>query len=627
MEKNLFENVELVNPSDPGIDSEELVFFDESDTEIEQPSKEEVQNISERAIFNLHNWDVGKQEEVRETSSPTNSASPIYLSDDDENPIGCIVKKEEEDDSRSNMSAETVELNYKHDQFINGGMIDITEEDEIVTGPTSVDSETMIPLNPPDNMEPLNYEQYSLNEEQFEIVKDEEASSVAENADGSLGLVNDHGYSQNEEKSGGYCDGIVQDMLQKTGLAEIPAAVELLASYNELMENFIDDADSQMALYIQSMKNTLAAIKFSKEIEDDIQQEPSNDTKLITQDKIPEKEAAEDVNQDESKKEADENMPPAETAPDLHSELPAVTSVLNDSGLKSLELTSGPKEVLPIETVAAEEANLESEESREVVDYKHKVHKVSEFGTMLCDKAKEFLTKNFVNVELKEERDRFEEIMKESKKQFAELFVMLGLRKPFDNDQNESEEMLKRNEITKKKLLEGLSDSEHSGLESDDTSNLNREIQKRSPHTPAVVSSTNNNESDVETATSELPVLEKKLSSESELSESDSGDRNLDKEIAKLIDISSLNHAKPDRGTVSSKPRTKKLSKKKNKSVLDDIWESSDDENNKSYSSSSDVRFIFAQFLTQIYHQFNFRNPFVILAMRKKKCFVVRIWK
>jgi hypothetical protein len=224
MEKNLFENVEIVNVYDPTINQDELVYISD-----EEEIRTEITTTLQIAL----------QEDLK--NSPQHDHS-----EEDENNHPMHVKLEKiESDTES-------EFEGDGDTIVDS---DNSVELEISNLPSPINENTaengVIKYEPPDHEIPESVPESF--EAQFELV--ERKQDIHTEIASSL----DHSYSQLNASKTTFCDDIVQNLLDETNTKNDPKAIDLLTTFTKFMENFIsgEDQTSEISLYLKQMKIAL----------------------------------------------------------------------------------------------------------------------------------------------------------------------------------------------------------------------------------------------------------------------------------------------------------------------------------------------------------------------------------
>lgn len=477
-----------------------------------------------------------------------------------ENPIHFTIKKEEEciiddvlfdeasdsDDNEENLDAKGFQSSVEQNEPPQTSPFVADTEVSTVECSASIEFDSKTYYHPPSDMpSPPDVSEYSESDEvQFVLIKDdvEPKKTEDENVAIDTSLV-DHQYSQPETSKQEFCYGLVQDILIRTGNENTRSAVDLLSKYTDLFEHFVEDPESQISLYLASMKSTLknlhdegaAAAKPEKPEEEKAESDEltSEEVKLIN---IPETPPLED---EQIKAENNLQEPPAEQ------EQPALVDTESVSKLKD------------------------------------EIKLVEDFGQTLSNDAKELLIQPLTNdEEAADVKGKLLSLLKDSREKHRELMKAIrGQRIVKQEDDN--------NEKSKNLLVGNFSySSEYNTSDSEDLDqvvNVNRKIPKSGPQTPAIVSSTKE-DSDI----SELDTSKEARGSRESSPESVSVRiKDIGRDIEKLADFSSLNCPKPASSKKVSKVKKVKKKKKSPSSDLESNLSFSSDDNSPSESSSS----------------------------------------
>lgn len=403
----------------------------------------------------------------------------------------------------------------------------------------------VVTTEPPPNMP-------APTDEQFELID-------LEKTDGSTAEL-DHAYAQPEARNKEFCDDLVQSILIDTGNAENYSAIQLLSKYTESMEHFNEDSPtSQLSMFIRSMKKTLNDRKKNL---------PSSEPAKPRFEEVPDTQEDMEVDpKDESN--ADDSIEIPETQ-DSHDFLREVKS----------EIELEPQK---FEDSSALQRVDQAEETNKFMNIKKQVELVKEFGDKLSSHASELLAlcETSENDELAEKvQDQLRALLNDSLKEYSVLALKIDTQ---------------RKKETSKKMLQTSDSSDYASSDSEDIDqalNLNRKIPKKEAKTSNVVSSTKEdpNVSEADAGNLELPRLVSSLESDSE-KESD-----VDKEIEKLLDFSSLICPKPVSSRAISRSNPKRKTKRLS-SGSDSSLRSSTDENLRSSSSVSCPIFFLTYFV------------------------------
>lgn len=416
---------------------------------------------------------------------------------------------------------------------------------------------------PPDVSEFIEEEQFAIIANNDDDIKKTEEESAAKDTS----LV-DHQYSQPEATNREFCDDIVQSMLQESGNDKNPAVLTLLSKFTEIFEHFVDeDKNSQMSLYISSMKKTLKVLKID---------EPSTSAAAATQ------LGPSGVDLCRSSVELSDDL---EVMRKTIDEVVDLADVVDLDEIIDIPATQPADE--PANNPANDKANEMDEEisisteNENVVQHKINLTKVNDFALKLSGNVTDLMNSPLIsNESVVEGKKSLLTLVKESRKEFRRL--ILEIKSESVKAENEINEKSKNNLINK--ILES---SEWSNTESesdaDQVVNLNRKIPKSGPQTPAIVSSTKE-----DSEISETEAAKAATTSRSSSPESGTGKENIEKQIEKLLDFSTLACPKPASSKKISKPKKIKKLKKKRSSDIDSFLESSDSESVANQMSSSE---------------------------------------
>lgn len=522
----MFDKAELVSSNDPNLDPSNLVYMD-SDSE------------SSRAYDDT--METAGHEVVKEKEDVSNEEADL---------IHVRIKMEDE----FIIEEEPIELNSDSeddDIYTSLSPVYLEDDPEQVAIKVELDSQGPMPLPKEEPQVP------TLDDEQFEIIRDSEKPDEAQTSR-DTSLV-DHPYSQCEATNRGFCDDIVQNILDEAGTVESPATFRIISKFNEMFESF-GFHDAQANLYFQNMKESLERFKKSYEVKqrEVAAAEESNAVKA---------KAIEEAN----KGFTDISM--TETETENNETLEEIVD------LPETDVTDTEKEKPQEENVELNCVIEGISENEMVLKLKSDIKKVEDFGKHLSDQALKLAMEPMQTEEtVAEIKSNLKTLLKESRTKFRSLMSEIN-----GNDKN-------INENAKINLLVSDSSDFSSDIDSDgaQTALSKQRILKDGPQTPAIVSST---KEDYEMSGAEDSKFEHKRERHSSSSESEGKTNDEDKEIKKLLDITSLANAKPDRSKKSSK--IKKLTKKKTKTVGSDIDLSSDDDSLGDRSSSSSSVSIF----------------------------------
>lgn len=565
------ERAELVSTDDPNVDHNSLVFID-SDSE---------------GASNFFSSDVQGGSAVREEVITLDDDVDDVSIDITEKPTTAEVKQEEEsniegsevvgaeaDEVRTDLRTITFDIHDVHD------ITTIKEEDEYnFEASTSLG---IIHMNPPSGI--CSPSGACDDEEQFELIPNESEKTELEEAEEVASVMNmslaDHSYHQPETTNREFCDDIVRGMLKDSGNDASGSVVKLLSMFTETLEHFVDeDPQSQISLYLQSMKKALTGLAKTE-----TEKPPAETTILWRDNKMqdddePPAEVALKVEIEESKPKF-EGIPLTEELSQLtngdHSynaiDLPA-TQPTDDEAANEDPVTA-ENEPAPVEkdepaaTEQEEPAPAEQEEPAESENIKKlhvEINQVCDFGKKLNDASLELLQLPNENDEnVADIKAKLLVLVKESRAEYRKIAA-------------EIEGKAARNLARVKKLKKTEADDSLSSTTSDsddDIMSLNHKI-------PAVVSSTKQ-DSDGADMNESVAIVKSRGSTP----ESGSGAPNdIDKEINRLLDFASLENPKPASSKKKSKPKKVKP-KKKPSSDIDSLLTSDDDSNAPAYSST-----------------------------------------
>lgn len=389
---------------------------------------------------------------------------------------------------------------------------------------------------------------------------DAESPNTSVDLNGDMSLV-DHPYSQSDKE---FCEDLVQDLLKETGNENNPSAVQLLTSFTGLFESFFEeDENAQRSLYFENMKKSLGKLKI-KEVKAPKPEVSRTDTAP---------------------------SPRASTTPGRRSSAPTpslsvvdltrprfapIQATQSDEVTETIDLTefdlppTQPSEKMEDDSLLAElkEVSIDAEqlaESEGVVKLKDQIRRVETVGNKIVDGVKQIKVVN--DESIVELQGALSALLKESTKEFraisAEILANSRAAAEIEN---------------RARLVNASNDSLSS--ESDDE----RVVKvRRRKQQPAVVSSTKEDSDATDGGGVKVEEVEDMDASESD----DSKDlRDPNKEIDKLLDFSTLDHAKAAPSKKVS--RQKKLRKvRKRKASSESLLSSSSEE---SRESSSTVR-------------------------------------
>lgn len=396
-------------------------------------------------------------------------------------------------------------------------------------------------------------------EEQFAIVKNETFNSE---------LPRDHAYTTHDGSiDGSFCNDMIHQIIEDTTRANKDSnPLSILAQYTIMLENVFDDGtNSQWSMLLKKMKMCLDLMK----IESDI------------------------------------------IAAATEKESVKITELQEDIELnKNLEVTTHD---VP-ETANSTRNGLINEEqqteSEEMITLKKEMEKICSFSKKLQISTKTSIDELKSPDNVPEVREKFHLLLKESRKEYR---LLLSEFKLFDARQR------RENGIKiKEKLLGQIDTSESSATDSDYSEdgqilNPNRELQAvpspLAPGTPVIVSSTKESDSEVvdDAGGVATPAADEKLADENpadvveaniDVSKggSDGDESSVDmewddeKQIEKLLDLSSLDTVRPQRSTLKKSRKSKKIKKPKKKlekNGSENSFLSSSD--NETQSSESEV--------------------------------------
>ena len=499
--------------------------------------------------------DSESDEEVLQDVTCNDSAS------ESEHPMHVNIKKEEEVIIEGTIFTDNEEDVEKNDcdttshESPEPSLVDVKQEYEIMEVDVSAsfeNSENMITRHDPPagicSPPPMDFPE---DEEQFELLNeadapaeemDEDAKKLLDTTqkaeDGRTSLNSslvDHPYSNSGETGKEFCDGLVHGMLKETGNEENKPALMLLSRFTDIFEHFIDDdGNSQVSLYLKSMKKTVGTKIEALAVSEMLKAPKFED--------IPPSQETEDI---EGKVEISEVTEIPETEPSQLGEQ-AIVVVIDDEEPK--------------------------EDSEVVSKLKRQIEKFHNFSLNLTENASNL---NKVNIESDENAQQVQlqlmKSLKDSRKEFRALCIDI-------RSENISTDI---NEKVKKKLIASSSDeltSSCSDSESKIKHKRKRKFSKEGPQTPAIVSSTKE-DSDV----NELEISNPEANTKSS-SDDDEPSAILGKEIEKLLNFETLQRPKPPKNA----PKLKKMKRvrKKRLSTNDNILSSSSDDSKESQSST-----------------------------------------
>ena len=406
-------------------------------------------------------------------------------------------------------------------------------------------------------------------EEQFAIVKNESFNTSE--------LPRDHAYTTHDGSiDSSFCNDMIQQIIPDTTTSTSNSnSLSILSQYTVMLENLFDDrTNSQCSMLLKKMKMSLDLLKLD------------SDTIILETAKKP-------------------------------VEIPGPQEVIELNQNQKLTTQDIPETA---NSIGHDLINEEQEtESEEVTTLKNEMEKISSF-------CKKLQTSTLTSIEelrspnkVPEVREKFHLMLKESKKEYR---LLLSEFKLFDARQR------RENGIKIKEKLLGQIDSSESSASDIDSSddntgqilNTNRELQpvssSPSPGTPAIVSSTKESDSEIvddagsvaavdvaNDAADDIDVVpsevnEKIVDVPKSVSDGDESSVDMEwddeKEIQKLLDLSTLDIARPQRSSLKKSKKikkTKKLKKKLEKSVSENSFESSSD--NETQLSESEVCLVY----------------------------------
>lgn len=456
----------------------------------------------------------------------------------------------------------------------------------------------LVPIEPPSDMLPPEMSEYAEDEEQFELIVDSQKTDSFElSLDTSLV---DHQYSQPEAGNREFCDDLVQNLLEDTGNIQNSSAVELLSKFTDMFEHFVgDEAETQMALYLRSMKETLSErtvkcqksprISIQDQLPDRPQKLPDNTSLAVqrfngvfTNQSNPngKQDSLEQDSPDSEQRLPSNNLDLSEDATKIF--LPETPPSIDDDDVLIVENTKLAEEIAEIKAEKMSQLPIP-----EIEIVRTKIKSVQDIGIKLSKEAEDLLGAPICTIDgAVDARKKLLTVLKGFREEFTQLMRDV-------KGQDVDAETVKKdvNEIEKKALINALSDSSDymSSTDSEDMDqviNLNRKIP--APATPAVVSSTKEDSDLSETEAAKVVTLDP--ISSPEIQEIHERKRDMNQEIEKLLDFSNLNFPKP---ASSRKTKPKKLFKKKKlkrDSDIESISGSSSDENALSTSSSVSIQ-------------------------------------
>ena len=420
-------------------------------------------------------------------------------------------------------------------------------------------------------------------EEQFSIVKNESFMSSE--------LARDHAYTTHDASiDDSFCNDMIQQIIQDSSTATKNSnPLSILAQYTVMLENVFDDGtNSQWSILLKKMKASLDLLNVDAESI----ALTGKESELIQKEPTEVSEPQDDI---DVKK--------------------------NQENTESITVQDLP------ETVNCVEKNITNEtQQTEDLTFKNELVNEMEKISNFCKKLQTYTTLSIKELgspdNVTKVREKFHLMLKESKEEFRLLlneFKFIDVRQQRENGIQ-----------IKEKLLGQIDSSESSATDSDfsddDTGqilNLNRELKAVSsppaPSTPAIVSSTKESDSEMvddgaaaiatttttftttttDVATDVVAVDASKMSEQNRdvpKSGSDGDESSVDmewddeKQIEKLLDLSTLDNVRPQRSTQNKSKKdinSKKLKKKLEKIKSDNSFVSSSD--NESESSESEV--------------------------------------
>ncbi|CRK94153.1 CLUMA_CG007672, isoform A [Clunio marinus] len=571
--KNLFDNVELVSSTDPSVDVNNLVFMD-SDSE---SSETYLQNIGLQETINC--------DKNRDETSMDATENPIHVTVKKEEEINvydedfeCTEKINTEDNSLD-LSAFILDEELIEDVTI--GYDDGEKEVCEIDGTTIITIENSFTLNTPLNtLEDSLYHpaQFDLITESATEIKKTEDESKSHNTS----LV-DHPYSQQPESNNDVelFDDLVGNVLQGAKNIDNRSAIGLLSTYTDMFEHYFSKEENpQIVSYLRNMKNSLTnRIQL-------IEENKSEDVPAVLEN-IEEKSVEIVGNEtlefsqssDLDKNEVDESVEIPETSTE---------------DKESEEQNCNQKMCLKIEnavSLAVQQESIETtkeDDKKTLSDIEKCIRKIKDCSLKLSDDTSELLIEmNMANISEEDNSDETEKklikLLINSRKEFRNVIKEIIIQRNI-----KANEMIERSKNALNNYSSDLSELSSSDSEDlDQVLNLNRKIPKTGPQTPAIVSSTkeDSDASDRNLVKEETENLLEPLS-ENDVKENK---KNVDKDIDRLIDLTSLYCPKPASSKKVSKQ--KKVMKKKKKRTSDNESPfnstSGDDSPGKSSSSSS----------------------------------------
>lgn len=388
-------------------------------------------------------------------------------------------------------------------------------------------------------------------EEQFAIVKNESLNSE---------LPRDHAYTTHDGSiDGSFCNDMIQQIIQDTTRATKDSnPLSILAQYTIMLENEFDDGtNSQWSMLLKKMKLSLDLMKIES---DTIAAATEKESVKVT-------ELQEDIELNKNLEVTTQDVP--ETANSIGKDL------INEE---------------------------QQTESEELITLKKEMEKINIFCKKLQISTKTSIDELKSPENVSEVREKFHLLLKESKKEYRLLlseFKLLDARQRRENGIQ-----------IKEKLLGQIDTSESSATDSDYSDdngqilNPNRELQAvpspLAPDTPVIVSSTKESDSEVVDDASGAAttagddnladidaseVNEKNVDVPKGGSDDDESSVDMEwddeKQIEKLLDLSTLDTVRPQRKTLKKSRKSKKIKKSKKK------LEKNGSEN--SFLSSSDI--------------------------------------
>lgn len=638
MPQKLFEKTELVSSDDPNIDQSELVYMGSDSEEsyllqevVHDPANTESEDRNGNPIH-VSVKERAEDEEISELLAVLNErgggvnfqdVGDLVHNGIESDPIVSIIREEEICDNSTPLDIEEdteiikieppfgmpepppmsdpIKIEVGFDENDREAQFEIVSRPSIVPKAEPEEGCKVIVEPPIDATAPENAAPESNDEIQINNVKDEKTDDDAESPNTSVGDTSlvDHPYSQSETNNKEFCDDLVQDLLKETGNENNRSAVQLLTLFTGLFESFFDeDENAQRSLYIQNMKKSLGKIKIEevKKAEPEMQR-PKSETQV----KLgpPERRSSAPTT---SLSVIDISHPKFSVVLETQSESLTEIIDLTQFDLPPTQETEN-MEVDPVTELKEATAEVNESEvkhqadSEAVTKLKDQILRVEAVGNKIMQGVQQLKVVN--DESIVELQGKLSALLKESKKEFRAISaeIVTGSRSAVDV-----------NEKNKERLVTASTDDPSS--DSDDERVKKR---RRKPKTqPAVVSSTKEDSDATDAGSVKADEVEG-------MSESDDSKdlRDPNKEIDKLLDFTTLDHAKPVSSRKVSKQKKLRKLKKRKTSDSESLHSSSSE---ASLESSSTVSvFLFCN-LHFTYFFADFRKTKVKRATKKKRC-------